>query len=176
MQTATTPTDLSSASIGRRLGMYVLAGAALFASLAAAADEPDFGAIGAYIEAQRTAEHIPGLAVAIVGGDGTVYVAGFGVADTSGRTVASNTPFILGSTSKSFTALAVMQLVEAGRIDLDAPVQRYLPWFRVADERASAAISVRHLLNQTSGFSTAAGRATLTDFSSGDDAVLSDLP
>src|SRR6185436_15882838 len=132
---------------------------------------PDFAAIGAYIEAQRVAEHIPGMAVAIVGGDGTVYVSGFGRADESGRTVASNTPFILGSTSKSFTALAVMQLVEARRIDLDAPVQRYLPWFRVADETASAAITVRELLNQTSGLSTASGRATLTDFSSGDDAL-----
>ena len=145
--------------------------ALLVASAFTRAAAPDFAAIGAYIEAQRVAEHIPGMAVAIVGGDGTVYVSGFGRADESGRTVASNTPFILGSTSKSFTALAVMQLVEARRIDLDAPVQRYLPWFRVADETASAAITVRELLNQTSGLSTAAGRATLTDFSSGDDAL-----
>jgi CubicO group peptidase (beta-lactamase class C family) len=137
----------------------------------ASAAEPDFAAIGAYVEAQRVAENIPGLAVAIVGGDGTVYLAGFGVADATGKPVASNTPFILGSTSKSFTALAVMQLVEAGRVQLDAPVQRYLPWFRVADEKASAAITVRHLLNQTSGLSTSAGRRTLTDFSSGDDAL-----
>ena len=68
------------------------------------------------------------------------------------------TPFIIGSVAKSFTALAIMQLVEAGKIDLDAPVQRYLPWFRVADERASAEITVRHLLNQTSGLSTKTGR------------------
>ncbi len=146
----------------------------VFAALAASAPaiaEPDFAAIGEYIEAQRVAEHIPGMAVAVVGGDGTVYVSGFGQADEAGRAVASNTPFILGSTSKSFTALAVMQLVETGRVDLDAPVQRYLPWFRVADETASAAITVRQLLNQTSGLSTAAGRATLTEFSSGDDAL-----
>jgi CubicO group peptidase (beta-lactamase class C family) len=143
----------------------------LATSTPAVADEPDFAAIGAYVEAQRVAEHIPGMAVAIVGGDGTVYVAGFGAADATGRAVASNTPFILGSTSKSFTALAVMQLVEAGRIDLDAPVQRYLPWFRVGDAQASAAITVRELLNQTSGLSTAAGRATLMDFSRGDDAL-----
>ena len=43
----------------------------------------------------------------------------------------AQTPLVLGSTSKSFTALAVMQLVEAGKISLDAPVRRYLPWFRV---------------------------------------------
>ena len=61
------------------------------------------------------------------------------------------TPFVLGSTTKSFTALAVMQLVKAGKIELDAPVQCYLPWFRVADPLASAQMTVRHLLNQTSG-------------------------
>src|SRR6266511_1702068 len=52
-----------------------------------------------------------------------------------------------------------MQLVEAGKVELDAPVQRYLPWFRVADEEASAQITVRHLLNQTSGLSTKTGRS-----------------
>ena len=69
------------------------------------------------------------------------------------------TPFIIGSVAKSFTALAIMQLVEANKIDLDAPVQRYLPWFRVADEKASAEITVRHLLNHTSGISTKTGRS-----------------
>lgn len=53
--------------------------------------------------------------------------------------------------SKSFTSLAVMQLVEAGKVELDAPVQRYLPWFHVADPTASARITVRQLLNHTSG-------------------------
>ena len=66
--------------------------------------------------------------------------------------------------TKSFTALAVMQLVEAGKIDLDAPVQRYLPWFRVADPQASAQMTVRHLLNQTSGLPTSSGEIHLADF------------
>ncbi len=46
-----------------------------------------------------------------------------------------------------------MQLVEAGKIDLDAPVQRYLPWFRLADPEASARITIRDLLHQTTGIS-----------------------
>ncbi len=71
--------------------------------------------------------------------------------------VTPQTPFLLGSTTKSFTALAIMQLVEAGKIELDAPVQRYLPWFRVADPVASAHMTVRHLLIQVSGLSTAVG-------------------
>jgi CubicO group peptidase (beta-lactamase class C family) len=73
--------------------------------------------------------------------------------------VTPRTPFIIGSLSKSFTALAIMQLVQAGKVVLDAPVQRYLPWFRVADETASTQITVRHLLNQTSGLSTKTGRS-----------------
>jgi len=46
-----------------------------------------------------------------------------------------------------------MQLTEAGKIELDAPVQAYLPWFALADKDASTQITVRHLLNQTSGVS-----------------------
>ena len=81
------------------------------------------------------------------------------------------TPFIIGSVAKSFTALAVMQLVEANKIDLDAPVQRYLPWFRVADEKASAEITVRHLLNHTSGISTKTGRTYQGDGDTSDTAL-----
>ena len=105
------------------------------------------------------AQRIPGLALGIVKDDRIAYLRGFGKADDSGRAVTPQTPFIIGSLSKSFTALAIMQLVEAGKVELDAPVQRYLPWFRVADEEASARITVRHLLNHTSGLSTKTGRS-----------------
>src|SRR5262249_50838153 len=67
-----------------------------------------------------------------------------------------------GSVTKSFTAMAVMQLVEKGQIRLDAPVQQYLPWFRLADGTASSVVTVRELLNQTSGIGTGQGEdATL---------------
>jgi CubicO group peptidase (beta-lactamase class C family) len=120
---------------------------------------PEFAAIERFVQKEMAAQRIPGLALGIVKGDRIVYLRGFGKADESGRAVTSQTPFILGSVSKSFTALAIMQLVEAGKVELDAPVQRYLPWFRVADEEASAQITVRHLLNQTSGLSTKTGRS-----------------
>ena len=105
------------------------------------------------------AQRLPGLALGIVQGDQIVYLKGYGIADPSGRAVTPQTPFIIGSLSKSFTALAVMQLVEEGKIELDTPVQHYIPWFRVADEAASAQITVRHLLYQTSGLSTKTGRS-----------------
>jgi CubicO group peptidase (beta-lactamase class C family) len=119
----------------------------------------DFAAIDTFIEKEMQVQRIPGLALGIVQGDQIVHVKGFGIADPSGRAVTAQTPFIIGSSSKSFTALAVMQLVEEGKIELDAPVQRYLPWFRVADETASAKITVRHLLYQTSALSTKTGRS-----------------
>ena len=115
---------------------------------------PDFAAIDHYIEAEMQATRLPGVALAIVHGDEIVHLKGFGQADPSGRPVTLQTPFAIGSTTKSFTALAIMQLVEAGKLELDAPVQRYVPWFRVADAAASARITLRHLLNQTSGLPT----------------------
>jgi CubicO group peptidase (beta-lactamase class C family) len=111
----------------------------------------NYAAVDEYIMARMRADHIPGVALAIVQGDQIVYLKGYGRADQSGRRVTPQTPFLIGSITKTFTALAVMQLVEAGRVDLDAPVQRYLPWFRVADPKASARITVRMLIEQTSG-------------------------
>jgi CubicO group peptidase (beta-lactamase class C family) len=125
------------------------------------ASTPDFAKIDSYIQAQLDESRMPGLALGIVQGDQIVHLQGFGRADDSGREVTPQTPFFIGSNSKSFTALAVMQLVEAGNMRLDAPVHEYLPWFRVADPSASAIITVRQLLNQTSGFSTITGRSIL---------------
>jgi CubicO group peptidase (beta-lactamase class C family) len=113
--------------------------------------ETDLNAVDEYINAQMRSARIPGLSLAIVKGDQVVYLKGFGRAGPSGREVTPQTSFMIGSITKPFTALAVMQLVEAGKIDLDTPVQRYIPWFRVADPQASAQITVRQLLNMTSG-------------------------
>jgi CubicO group peptidase (beta-lactamase class C family) len=119
--------------------------------------------IDAYIQARMQAAHIPGLALGVVRGDQVVYLKGYGIAGPDRRSVTPQTPFILGSTSKSFTALAIMQLVEAGKIDLDAPVKHYLPWFRTADEAASARITVRSLLNQDSGLPVYEGLEGLSE-------------
>ena len=122
-----------------------------------------YEAIDAYIEAQMRRLNLPGLSLAIVEGDKIVHLRGFGRARPRGEAPAPQTPFPIGSVTKSFTAMAAMQLVEAGKIDLDAPVQRYLPWFHVADPQASAQITVRHLLNQTSGLPTSSGESLDSD-------------
>jgi len=122
--------------------------------VAAQSNDPqhNFESIDTYITQQMNELEIPGVAIGIVRGDQVVYVQGYGVADDTGRAMTPDTPFLIASLSKSITAVGVMQLVEEGMIDLDAPVQTYLSWFRVEDEEVSSKITVRHLLHQTSGF------------------------
>jgi CubicO group peptidase (beta-lactamase class C family) len=146
--------------------------AAMLGSTSAAADDgPDLAAIDRYVRSEMDAQRIPGLALGIVHGDRILHVQGFGQADRSGRDVTPETPFLIGSVTKSFTALAIMQLSEAGRVQLDAPVQRYLPWWRVADPDASTQITVRHLLYQVSGLSKATGNAYQTSSDTHDSAL-----
>ena len=121
---------------------------------------PDIARIDAFIEDRMAEAKVPGVALALVYDGAIVHQRGFGVADPSGRPMTPQTPSSLGSITKSFTALAVMQLVEAAQIDLDEPVQRYVPWFRVADAESSARITVRHLLHHTTGLSTLDGNLT----------------
>ena len=131
----------------------------------------DFAAIDRYVQREMVAQRIPGLALGIVKGDAIVHLRGFGKADGSGRPVTPQTLFFNGSTTKSFTALAIMQLHEAGKVDLDAPVQRYLPWWRVADRDASARITIRNLLYQVSGLSKATGNEHATSGDASDSAL-----
>ncbi len=123
-----------------------------------------YDAIDAYIEREMHRLNLPGLSLAIVEGDRVVHLRGFGRAHPGGSAPTPQTPFFIGSVTKSFTALGIMQLVEAGKVELDAPVKRYLPWFRLADSTASAPITVRHLLNQTSGLPMLPSEAALADF------------
>ena len=116
-----------------------------------------FAAVDQYVLEQMHDGRVPGLALAIVHDGRIVHARGFGVADPRGHPVTPETPFILGSLSKLFTAVAVLQLVDQGRIQLDAPVQQYLPWFDVRDHRASSRITIRELLNHTSGIPRSAG-------------------
>jgi len=124
-------------------------------------DSDSLSHIEQYIATTRHQLRVPGLAVAVIQDGEIVYQHGFGHA-VPRRSVTPQTPFVLGSLSKSFTALAVIQLVEAGKLDLDAPVQHYIPWFHVHDNVASSIITVRHLLTHTSGISRYMGRALLS--------------
>src|SRR5882724_6858193 len=116
--------------------------------------------IDKYIQDKMRRTHLPGLAIGIIRHGKVIFLQGYGSAG-AGRAVAPQTPFIIGSLSKSITALAIMQLVEQGLLDLDTSIQHYIPWFRVADKEASTRITVRHTLTHTSGLSRYAGRELL---------------
>jgi CubicO group peptidase (beta-lactamase class C family) len=93
-----------------------------------------------------TERGLPGISVAVTDRDGTVASACFGLADVArGEPVRSETRFEIGSIGKSFTAVALLQLAEEGRLELDRPVQRYLPWFHADD------ITIDQLLSHTGG-------------------------
>jgi CubicO group peptidase (beta-lactamase class C family) len=110
------------------------------------ADNPD-----AFLREQMRADRIPGLAVTMIKDGQVVFSKGYG--QSAGAEITPDSRFYIGSVSKSFTALAVLQLAQAGKVDLDSPVKRYIPWFEVADEEVSDLITLRQLLNHTSGLS-----------------------
>lgn len=95
---------------------------------------------------------IPGLAVSAVKDGKIIYSSGFnGSWFKSNKEITTDTPFYIGSISKSFTALAIMQLVEDGKIDLNSPVQNYISDFKIDNNGFEGLITVRHLLHHRSG-------------------------
>ena len=104
--------------------------------------------------------HIPGMAVIVVNKDEVLFAEAYGNCESI------DTPFIIGSMSKSFTALAIMQLVEQGKIDLDTPISDYIDVsLYLKNTLDGNRITVRQLLNHTSGLGTYQrfGSAKITD-------------
>lgn len=96
------------------------------------------------------ASNIPGLSLALTDRDSLRRVATQGFANLAGRKrVSPETLFEIGSISKSFTSIALLQEWESGRLDLHAPVTRYLPWFSVRSNYEP--ITVHHLMTHTAG-------------------------
>jgi CubicO group peptidase (beta-lactamase class C family) len=137
---------------------------ALLATRVAHAAEPrhDLDRVDAYAQSLFERSGLPGMALAIVEGDALVYIRGFGSADDTARAVGPDSLFIIGSTTKSMTALAILQLADAGKLRLDDPVTQYLPSFLAGVPQART-ITLRTLLNQMSGLSHEAGDQPIID-------------
>jgi len=120
----------------------------------------------AWIETQMAYRGLPGLTLAVVHDQELVWVKGFGQADLDKKTPASpSTIYRIASISKLFTAVAVLQLRDQGKLKLDDPVEKYLPWFKVKTPHADAQpITVRQLLMHTSGLPREAAFPYWTDF------------
>src|SRR5437763_5937150 len=103
------------------------------------------------IEKEVQEGRLPGFAIGVVKNGKLIYAKGFGVAKLGGTTaITSKSLFHMASVTKTFVATAIMQLSKKGKIDLDAPVIRYLPYFKLNDERYRA-ITIRQMLSHTSG-------------------------
>ncbi|MBQ1020755.1 beta-lactamase family protein [Micromonospora sp. D93] len=132
-------------------GCLMVTAAGLAAPVAASpAAVDDLAAGERYLRTYLKQIKAPGLAYAVIRGDEVLQRGAWGV-DGDGRPITTQTPFLLGSTSKSFTALAVAQLVEAGRVDLDTTASTYLPWLRLGGADTAPTVTVRQLLTHTSG-------------------------
>jgi len=104
-----------------------------------------------FIERQVHEKRLPALSIALVDDQKIVWARGFGFADPQAKTPASaNTVYRVGSVSKLFTDLAVMQLVERGVLDLDAPVTKYLPDFKPSNP-FDKPIALRQMMAHRSG-------------------------
>ncbi len=115
----------------------------------AKSDLVDYKSIDVQIAEDVKKYHIPGMAIMVVDKDDILF------SNTYGNCKDIDTPFIIGSMSKSFVAIAIMQLVEDGKINLDDSISEYIDaaeWF-VQDSDCEK-ITVRNLLNQTSGITT----------------------
>lgn len=110
---------------------------------------------------------VPGAAVGVLVGDQSVDQAAGVLSTATGVEATTDSVFQIGSITKVWTTTLAMQLVDEGRLDLDAPVRRYVPEFRLGDESAAAAITVRHLMCHTPGFEG----DLFTDTGPGDDCV-----
>ncbi|HSF17043.1 MAG TPA: serine hydrolase [Vicinamibacteria bacterium] len=114
---------------------------------AAAETGPVVDSLSSFIEHEMTTKNIPALSIALVDADETVWATGFGLADTeSGLAATAGTVYRVGSVSKLFTDIAVMQLVERSELDLDAPLAEYVPELSFARD-----VTLRQLMSHRAG-------------------------
>ena len=119
--------------------------------------QPDMAKLRARVSALLTEYRIPSAAIGILH-DSEITDFAVGVKSlATGEPATSDTIYQCGSMSKTWTALTAMQFVEAGLLNLDAPVRTYLPGFSVADPQVSASLTPRHLLSHAHGIEEVLG-------------------
>jgi CubicO group peptidase (beta-lactamase class C family) len=137
---------------GLALALVLLFAAPVSFSQAQAPATSRFEEITTLVEAKMREYGVPGVAIGILD-DGVLTARGLGVTNVEDPLpVTDHTVFPIASISKTFAATAVMRLVEQGKLDLEAPVRKYLPDFRVADEVVSRDATIWNLLTHSGGW------------------------
>lgn len=115
-------------------------------------NEEENSKLGNFIEQQMKKGKIPGLAVAVIKDDKTIYQNGFGYSDIkSGKRVTSESLFELGSNSKAFTALGILKLEEEGKINRKDQISKYIPWLQLIYKGQEVPVTVGDFVYHTSG-------------------------
>ncbi|WP_246772997.1 serine hydrolase domain-containing protein, partial [Paenibacillus polymyxa] len=108
--------------------------------------------IETFVQEKMNQGNIPGASVVITEGDHTLYKKGFGYSDVSAsQSVTPETLFELGSNSKAFTALAILQMEKEGLIHGTDPIDRYIPWLKMKYKGTEQKVSIEQLLHHISG-------------------------
>ena len=114
--------------------------------------DPKFKKIAKRVVSEMKRLQVPGVAIGIWH-QGKKYAEGFGITSVEHPlAVTADTLFQTGSISKTFTGTIMMKLVEDGKVDLDAPVKKYIPNFKVQDKDVTERVTVRHLLTHMGGW------------------------
>jgi CubicO group peptidase (beta-lactamase class C family) len=140
----------------KRRQFILMASATAVASARSATASPQiegkFDELAKLVSTRMADLHIPGVAFGVMK-NGQLTTRGFGVTNIEDPlAVTADTVFPIASISKTVAAAAIMNLVNQGRVEVNAPVQRYLPDFRVADEKVSKEVQIWHLLTHTPGW------------------------
>jgi CubicO group peptidase (beta-lactamase class C family) len=141
------------ASCSRPLFVILLAA---LASCPAAAQQGLLAGLDVYVAKAVRDWRAPGLAIAVVKDGQVVFAQGYGVRELGKPDpVDTHTLFAIGSTTKAMTAALIGMLVDEKKVELDAPVTRYLPWFQLRDPAVTRDLSVRDLLTHRAGLGNA---------------------
>src|SRR6476620_8376384 len=115
-----------------------------------AAVQPVFARLDEYIARHMRETGAPGLTLALANRDGLIRASTYGYADTkAGLRVVPETMFEIGSISKSFVSLTLLQLRDEGKLDLNRPIVEYLPWLKINSKFAP--VTTHHILSHTAG-------------------------
>lgn len=131
-------------------GQNILVESLLSSAMQSGAMQPVFAKLDEYIARHMRETGAPGLTLALANRDGLLRVSTYGFADTkAGLKVVPETLFEIGSISKSFVSLCLMQLRDEGKLDLHKPIVQYLPWLKINSKFEP--ITTHHLLSHSAG-------------------------
>lgn len=132
--------------------IFSMSSTALANQVSFSIDESKISEIDTFVKKQLDSSKIPGVSIVVVKDKDVIYEKGFGYSNIkTNEKVTSQTLFELGSTSKAFTALAILRLEKEGLIELKDPVDKYIPWLKFKYNGQVVTVTLEQLINHTTG-------------------------